>query len=60
MKTIGVILLLLLLTFPMTVLAEYQPGEHVDDFTLPDSYSNNVSLYDYSDHIVIMAFWQNG
>ena len=60
MKTIGMILLLLLLSLPMTALAEYLPGEHVNDFTLPDSYGNDVSLYDYSDYIVVMAFWENG
>ncbi len=37
--------------------AEYQIGEHVNDFTLPDAYGNPVSLYDYQDQIVILTFW---
>jgi hypothetical protein len=37
--------------------AVYQIGEHVSDFTLRNSYNQWVSLYDYSDRIVVLAFW---
>jgi len=37
--------------------AVYQVGDHVSDFTLPDGQGNMVSLYDYQDRIVLLAFW---
>ena len=37
--------------------AVYQVGDHVSDFTLPDGHGNMVSLYDYQDRIVLLAFW---
>ena len=40
--------------------AVYQIGEHVADFTLPNAYGVNVSLYDYKDFIVVMPFWFTG
>ena len=40
--------------------AVYQIGDHVADFTLPDAYGNNVSLYDYQDCIVVLVFWFYG
>ena len=43
-----------------SVFAEYQIGQHVNNFTLPDAYGNSVSLYDYQDRIVILAFWFTG
>jgi peroxiredoxin len=39
-------------------LAEYQYGDHVTNFTLPDTGRNPVSLYDYSDQIVMLFFWE--
>jgi hypothetical protein len=38
--------------------AEYQIGDPVADFTLPDTARNPVSLYDYSDQIVMIFFWE--
>jgi hypothetical protein len=38
-------------------LAEYQIGDLVADFTLPDTARNPVSLYDYSDQVVMIFFW---
>ena len=40
--------------------AEYQIGQHVNNFTLPDAFGNSVSLYDYQDRIVIVSFWFTG
>jgi len=37
--------------------ALYLVGDHVNDFTLPNAYGNNVSLYNYQDRIVVLAFW---
>jgi len=37
--------------------AVYQVGDHVSDFTLPDGHGNMVSLYNYQDRIVLLAFW---
>jgi len=39
--------------------ARYQVGDLVADFTLPDSQGNPVSLYDYSDEIVVIYFWSS-
>ena len=35
----------------------YEVGEHVDNFTLIEAYGDTISLYDYSDRIVCMPFW---
>jgi len=58
-------LLLLLLVLPILLLsipavAQYQVGEHVDDFTLPDHNNRPVNLYDYQDRIVVLGFWSDG
>ena len=37
--------------------AVYQVGDYVANFTLPDAQGTNVSLYDYQDRIVLLAFW---
>jgi peroxiredoxin len=37
--------------------AVYQVGDHVNNFTLPNAYGNNVSLYDYQDRIMVLTFW---
>jgi len=60
MKRIIWIFWVFLLLLPLSGFAEYQPGEHVADFQLPDSYGNLVNLYDYSDYIVILPFWEVG
>ena len=38
--------------------AQYQVGDPVSDFTLQDSNGDLVSLYDYSDQIIFLAFWE--
>jgi peroxiredoxin len=40
--------------------AQYQVGDHIENFTLPDTSGNMVSLYDYIDRLVVLAFWENG
>jgi len=60
MRNILGIALLILILIPFSVLAEYQPGDPVADFQLPNAYGNTVHLYDYSDYIVIMPFWETG
>lgn len=50
-------IILLSLTIAGPVSAVYQIGDHVADFTLPNAYGHNVSLYDYQDRIVLMPFW---
>ncbi|MBC8204911.1 MAG: hypothetical protein H8E87_05305 [FCB group bacterium] len=53
------LLSLMLYTVP-SVFAQPQPyevGEHVDNFTLIEAYGDTISLYDYSDRIVCMPFW---
>jgi len=37
--------------------AVYQVGDHVNNFTLPNAYGQQISLYDYQDCIVMMPFW---
>ncbi len=57
-KLLGLLLVVLLL-IPFTAMAEYQVGEHVEDFTLPNAYGIDVSLYDFSDRVVVIPFWEN-
>jgi len=57
-KLLGVLLVILLL-IPFTAMAEYLVGDHVEDFTLPDAYEIDVSLYDFSDRVVVIPFWEN-
>jgi len=59
MRKLPGLLLVVLLLIPFTVMAEYQVGEHVEDFTLPDAYGTDVSLYDFSDRIVVIPFWES-
>ena len=40
--------------------AVYQVGDHVSDFSLPNHQGNMVSLSDYQDRIVLLAFWFYG
>jgi hypothetical protein len=37
--------------------AAYQVGDHVPNFTLRNWNNQWVSLYNYSDRIVVLAFW---
>ena len=61
MKQLFALLLILpLLLMAVPASAEYQIGDHVEDFTLPDSDDNMVNLYDYADRIVVMAWWSPG
>jgi len=48
---------LLVLSVAGPAIAEYHVGDPVADFTLPNAYGTNVSLYDYQDRIVVLAFW---
>ena len=54
---IATVIFLLFLFMVAPAGAVYLVGDHVNDFTLPDAYGNQVSLYDYQDRIVALAFW---
>lgn len=58
-KLLGVLILSFALV-PAAAFAEYMIGDHVEDFILPDTSGNMVSLYDYSDYIVVIPFWESG
>jgi len=60
MKSIYPILVIILLFIPLTLFAEYQVGDHVEDFTLIDATGTEVSLYDFSDRVVVIPFWEAG
>lgn len=61
MKRLFVLFILLPLIFLIPpASAQYQVGEHVDNFMLPDYNNQSVNLYDYLDRIVILQFWENG
>ena len=55
--TIAVMVLALIVTLAGPASALYLVGDHVNDFTLPNAYGQQVSLYDYQDCIVMMPFW---
>lgn len=57
-KLLGLLFLVLLL-IPFTAMAEYQVGDHVEDFTLPDAYGTDVSFYDFAGRVVVLPFWEN-
>lgn len=59
MKKLVILLSLQFVIFALSY-GEYQIGDHVEDFELPDSQGNTVHLYDYSDMIVLLAWWENG
>lgn len=40
--------------------AVYQVGDYVANFSLPNHQGNMVSLHDYTDRIVLLAFWFYG
>lgn len=52
--------ILLLGIVAVPVWAQYQYGDPVSDFTLPDGQGNPVSLSDYPGKIVFLVFWENG
>lgn len=52
------LLISLVVTLPAG--AVYQIGDYVANFSLPNHQGNMVSLYDYSDRIVLLAFWFYG
>ena len=57
----GIVLVIMFGMFgSLPLWAEYQVGEHVSDFTLQNWNGQWISLYDYSDRIVIIDFWFNG
>ncbi len=60
MKKLPILLLVVLLLIPLTTMAEYEVGDHVDDFTLRDANGTDVSLYDFSDRVVVIPFWETG
>ncbi len=54
------VFILILFMLPLIALAQYEVGDYVDNFTLPDANGNLVNLYDYSDRIVVIPFWETG
>jgi cytochrome oxidase Cu insertion factor (SCO1/SenC/PrrC family) len=40
--------------------ANYQVGDTVADFTLPDAYGNPVSFSDFEGMVVVVNFWTPG
>ena len=57
---IAAVIFLLFLFMVAPAGAVYLVGDHVNDFTLPDAYGNQISLYDYQDRIVALVFWFSG
>jgi cytochrome oxidase Cu insertion factor (SCO1/SenC/PrrC family) len=51
---------LMLIVAALPAAAQYQYGDPVSDFTLPDAQGNPVSLSDYPGKIVFLVFWENG
>ena len=60
MKKFLILTLTLLLIISFSAFAQYEVGEYVEDFQLPDQNGNPVNLYDYQDYIVILPFWEDG
>jgi hypothetical protein len=54
---VAAVIFLMILSVAGPVVAEYHVGDHVDDFTLPNAYGQQISLYSYQDRIVMMPFW---
>ena len=52
------VILMFLLVTPAQ--SQYVYGDPVNDFSLPDSENQTVSLFDYSDRIVFLVFWEVG
>ena len=51
------VIFLLILGVAGPASALYVVGDHVADFTLPNAYGQQISLYDYQDRIIVMPFW---
>lgn len=52
---------LLMLAFCMLAGAAqgvYVVGDTIADFTRFDAYGNEISLYDFSNMVIVMTFWQ--
>jgi hypothetical protein len=45
---------------PLWAQEPYVVGDTVDNFTLPNQNGVDVSLYDYSNNIKFLVFWQPG
>ncbi len=60
MKFNGLILLILILGIVSPLLATYQVGDLVSNFTLNDHQGDPVSLYDYPDAVIVLDFWEVG
>ena len=60
MKFKRFILLMLILCIISPLLATYQVGDLVDNFTLNDDQGNPVSLYDFTDAVIVLDFWSVG
>ena len=56
-KRITVFLIFLFILSISSLAQQYEAGDFVADFTLPDSGGNPVSLSDFSDNIVCIYFW---
>lgn len=39
--------------------AAYQPGDHINNFTLYDGHGVQHSLYDYSGDVILINWWQD-
>jgi hypothetical protein len=55
----ALVLFMLMIALP-GVRAVYQVGQHVGDFSLPDSQGTLHSLSDYSGQVVWINFWTSG
>ena len=51
---------MLILCIISPLLATYQVGDLVDNFTLNDDQGNPVSLYDFTDAVIVLDFWSVG
>ncbi|MBN1880292.1 redoxin domain-containing protein [bacterium] len=49
--------LLICLLSTTAVLAAYQVGDRVNDFTLPDAYGQSVSFSNFAGMVVMINFW---
>ncbi len=49
--------IMILLLAGGVVFGAYGVGDHVSDWTLPDAYGTNYSLYDYEGMVILINFW---
>ena len=57
-KLIVIILLVLISSLGIAYAQQYNVGDIVSDFTLPEAFGGQVSLSDYYDRIVILFYWE--